>query len=58
MDALYQIFQSTLDPHPNVRVRAELDLRQIEAQDGMVPSVLRIVASDEANSGIRQAAAM
>ncbi|PWN26503.1 ARM repeat-containing protein [Jaminaea rosea] len=58
MDALYSIFQSTLSPDPNTRVRAELDLRATEAQPGMLPGVLQIVASEQADGTIRQAAAI
>ena len=58
MDALYSIFQSTLSPEPNTRVRAELDLRGVEGQVGMLPGVLQIIASEQADGGVRQAAAM
>ncbi|CAO1626737.1 unnamed protein product [Sympodiomycopsis kandeliae] len=58
MDHLYKIFQSTLDSHPNARMQAELDLRNVEGQQGMVPSVIQIVGSDQADSGVRLAAAV
>lgn len=58
MDALYSIFQSTLSPEPNTRVRAELDLKAAEPHAGMLPSVIQIVGSEQADSTVRQAAAM
>lgn len=58
MDHLYKIFQSTLDPHPNVRMQAELDLRNVEAQQGMLPSTVQIVGSDQADQAVRMAAAI
>lgn len=56
--ALHTIFHSTLDANPNTRMRAELDLRAVETQAGMLVAVLNIVASDQADAGVRQAAAM
>ncbi|CAO1614377.1 unnamed protein product [Parajaminaea phylloscopi] len=58
MEALYSIFQSTLSPEPNTRMRAELDLKNAEHQAGLLPSVIQIVASEQADSGVRQAAAI
>lgn len=58
MDHLYSIFQSTLNPNPNVRMQAELDLRAVEAQQGMLPSTIQIVGSDQADQAVRLAAAM
>ncbi|KAL9937117.1 hypothetical protein V8E36_004352 [Tilletia maclaganii] len=58
MDTLYKLFGSTLDPHPNVRKAAELEIRKLEPQEGMLSAVFQLVASDEADLSVRQSAAI
>lgn len=58
MDALYTTFQSTLSPEPNTRIQAELDLKNAETQAGLLPTAIQIIASEQADSSVRQAAAM
>ena len=58
MDMLYQLFASTFDPDPNKRKAAELEIRQLETQDGMLTAAFQIVNSGEADFAVRQAAAM
>ncbi|KAE8222862.1 hypothetical protein CF319_g4012 [Tilletia indica] len=58
MDALYQLLGSTLDPNPNTRKAAELEIRKLEPQEGMLAAVFQIVASNEADLSVRQAASI
>lgn len=56
--SLYSIFSSTLDANPNARMQAELDLRKIEGQAGVLAALLDIVGSGEADMGNRLACAV
>lgn len=58
MDALVQLFTHSLDPNPNARKAAELELKKVEAHDGMLSSVFQIVASAQLSISVRQAAAV
>ena len=58
MDALVQIFTSSLDANINTRRAAELELKKLESQDGMLSSCFQIVAAPAADLAIRQAAAI
>ncbi|UZJ56806.1 hypothetical protein CBS101457_006126 [Exobasidium rhododendri] len=58
MEALYQCFSSTLDPDPNTRRAAELELRKMEPQPGMLPSALQLLSRQDVDVSIRQAAAV
>ncbi|TKY86757.1 hypothetical protein EX895_004397 [Sporisorium graminicola] len=58
MDALVQVFAHSLDPNPNARKAAELELKKVEAQDGMLSTVFQIVASAHVDASVRQAAAI
>ncbi|KAK0526479.1 Nonsense-mediated mRNA decay protein 5 [Tilletia horrida] len=58
MDTVYQLLGSTLDPNPNVRKAAELEIRKLEPQEGMISAVFQIVASNEADLSVRQAASI
>ncbi|KAK0547673.1 Nonsense-mediated mRNA decay protein 5 [Tilletia horrida] len=58
MDTLYQLLGSTLDSNPNVRKAAELDIRKLEQENGMLTAVFQIVTSNEADLAVRQAAAI
>ncbi|EST07572.1 Exportin/Importin, Cse1-like protein [Kalmanozyma brasiliensis GHG001] len=58
MDALVQVFTHSLDPNPNSRKAAELELKKVEAQDGMLSSVFQIVAATQVDISVRQAAAV
>lgn len=44
--------------NPNQRIAAELELRKLEQQDGLLATALQIVAHPELNIAGRQAAAM
>ncbi len=58
MDALVQVFTHSLDPNPNSRKAAELELKKVEAQDGMLSSVFQVVAAAQVDLAVRQAAAV
>ncbi|KAJ9478332.1 Nonsense-mediated mRNA decay protein 5 [Pseudozyma hubeiensis] len=58
MDALVQVFSHSLDPNPNARKAAELELKKVEAHDGMLSSVFQIVSSAQVDASVRQAAAI
>ncbi|PWN34353.1 ARM repeat-containing protein [Meira miltonrushii] len=55
MDALYQCLSHTLDPNPNTRKAAELELRKLEAHPGMLPSALQLVSRNDVDLSVRQA---
>ncbi len=58
MDALVQVFTHSLDPNPNARKAAELELKKVESQDGMLSSVFQVVASPQVDLAVRQASAI
>lgn len=58
MDALVQVFTHSLDPNPNARKAAELELKKVESQDGMLSSVFQVVSSAQVDLAVRQAAAI
>jgi hypothetical protein len=58
MEALYQCLSHTLDPNPNTRKAAELELRKMEAHAGMLPSALQLVARNDVDPSVRQATAI
>ncbi len=58
METLYALFGSTFDADPNKRKAAELELRRLEAEDGVLGAAFQIVGSDQADLAVRQAAAM
>ncbi|KAI7906287.1 armadillo-type protein [Cokeromyces recurvatus] len=57
-NSVYQLFVATYHPDPNVHKQAELNIRNIEANNGFLPIVLQILASEELELGARQAAAI
>ncbi|KAG9098720.1 hypothetical protein FRC06_006040 [Ceratobasidium sp. 370] len=50
------LFATTFNPNPNVRMAAELELRQALAQEGMLSAVVQIVGTDGVDLSVRQAA--
>lgn len=58
MDALIHVFTHSLDPNPNARKAAELELKKVETQDGMLFSVFQVVASPQVELPVRQAASI
>lgn len=47
-----------LSPNPNTRKAAELEIRKLEHQEGMLSSAFQLVGMDSADLAVRQAAAM
>ena len=54
----YQLFQASFNGDFGVRAAAEVRLRQVEGTAGFVGVVLQIVAADESEIAVRQAAAI
>ncbi|BFZ61216.1 Nonsense-mediated mRNA decay protein 5 [Saitoella coloradoensis] len=53
-----ELFSATLNPDPNVRKHAELQLRQAERTPGFMAAVLEAAASSQQNLAVQQAAAV
>ncbi|PWN53145.1 ARM repeat-containing protein [Violaceomyces palustris] len=58
MDQLIHVFTASLDANPNTRKAAELELRKLEAQEGMLSSCFQIVGAQQLELPVRQAAAI
>lgn len=58
LDQLYALFGASFDPNPNNRKAAELELRSLEKQEGILPAAFHIVTNNDAELGHRQAAAI
>ncbi|PPQ78743.1 hypothetical protein CVT25_010746 [Psilocybe cyanescens] len=58
LQVLSQLFATTYNPDPNVRKAAELEIRKIGNQDGMISSILRIIAADNIDLATRQSCAV
>ncbi|KAJ3018073.1 hypothetical protein HKX48_003183 [Thoreauomyces humboldtii] len=56
--ALYRLFASTVVPEEHVRTPAEEELKKAELAPGFMTAVLQILASNEADDMVRQAAAI
>ncbi|KAI0029851.1 ARM repeat-containing protein [Vararia minispora EC-137] len=55
LQTLSNLFATTLDPNPNVRKVAELDIRKISGQEGIIAALLQIIASENVDLATRQA---
>ncbi|KAF8886227.1 armadillo-type protein [Gymnopilus junonius] len=55
LQTLSQLFATTYNPDPNVRKAAELEIRKIGNQEGMIAAILRIIAADNVDLATRQA---
>ncbi|KDR83035.1 hypothetical protein GALMADRAFT_238799 [Galerina marginata CBS 339.88] len=55
LQTLSQLFATTYNPDPNVRKAAELEIRKIGNQEGMIAAILRIIAADNIDLATRQA---
>ncbi|KAF9202029.1 hypothetical protein BGZ49_007782 [Haplosporangium sp. Z 27] len=58
IQALYQLFQATFQPDPNVRIQAELKLKQLEGTQGILLHSMQIIGSEESEVHVRQAASI
>ncbi|GAA6019455.1 hypothetical protein JCM10207_001394 [Rhodosporidiobolus poonsookiae] len=59
MDAnsLYQLFNASFEPDPNVRIAAELELKKVEPLEGLLPTLLQLVSPSSAFSPVVRLAA-
>ncbi|KAL1924145.1 uncharacterized protein VTP21DRAFT_7180 [Calcarisporiella thermophila] len=55
---MYHLFSATFNPDPNVRKRAELEIRKLEATPGLLALLLQILTSEESDPSVRQAVAI
>ncbi|KAG0306184.1 hypothetical protein BGZ98_002842 [Dissophora globulifera] len=58
IQTLYTLFQATFQPDTNVRIQAELQLKQLEGTQGTLLAAMQIVGSDESELHVRQAASI
>ncbi|KAF8510510.1 ARM repeat-containing protein [Hysterangium stoloniferum] len=58
IQALSNLFSTTLSPDPNVRKAAELEVRRAGRQEGMLAALLQIIGSDGVDPATRQACAV
>ncbi|KAJ3574136.1 hypothetical protein NP233_g1960 [Leucocoprinus birnbaumii] len=55
LQTLSNLFATTLNPDPNVRKAAELQIRKIGNEEGMIAALLQIIAADSIDIATRQA---
>ncbi|GAW02680.1 nonsense-mediated mrna decay protein [Lentinula edodes] len=55
LQTLSNLFATTYNPDPNVRKAAELQIRKIGNEEGMITALLQIIASDNTDLATRQA---
>ncbi|KAI0647875.1 ARM repeat-containing protein [Trametes meyenii] len=55
---LTNLFACTFSPDPNVQKRAELEIRKLGGQEGLITTVLAIIGNDSVDLATRQAAAV
>ncbi|KAG0369812.1 hypothetical protein BGZ54_008807, partial [Gamsiella multidivaricata] len=58
IQALYSLFQATFQQDTNVRMQAELQLKQLEGTQGTLLSSMQIIGSEESDMHVRQAASI
>ncbi|KAF9065181.1 armadillo-type protein [Rhodocollybia butyracea] len=55
LQTLSNLFATTYSPDPNIRKAAELQIRKIGNEEGMISALLQIIASDNTDLATRQA---
>ncbi|KAH9991238.1 ARM repeat-containing protein [Russula vinacea] len=55
LPSLTQLFATTYDSNPNTRKTSELAVRKLAGQEGVIPALLQIIASDNVEIATRQA---
>ncbi|KAH9028652.1 ARM repeat-containing protein [Lactarius hengduanensis] len=55
LQSLTQLFATTYDSNPNTRKAGELAVRKLAGQEGVIPALLQIIASDNVDIATRQA---
>lgn len=58
LQTLSNLFGTTYNPDPNVRKAAELQIRKIGGQEGMIAALLQIIATDSVDLATRQSCAV
>ncbi|TFK34758.1 armadillo-type protein [Crucibulum laeve] len=58
LQTLSNLFATTFNPDPNVRKAAELQIRKIGNEEGMITALLQIIAADSIDLTTRQACAV
>ncbi|KAG9323012.1 hypothetical protein KVV02_008080 [Mortierella alpina] len=58
IQALYTLFQATIQADTNVRIQAELQLKQLEGTQGTLLSSMQIIGSEQSEVHVRQAASI
>ncbi|TFY82908.1 hypothetical protein EWM64_g1102 [Hericium alpestre] len=58
LQTLSTLFASTISPNPNVQKSAELEVRRVSGQEGIVAALLQIIASDSVDLATRQSCAI
>ncbi|KAG0315466.1 hypothetical protein BGZ97_008202 [Linnemannia gamsii] len=58
IQGLYQLFQATIQPDPNVRIQAELKLKQLEGTQGTLLQSMQIIGAEESELHVRQSASI
>ncbi|TDL17754.1 ARM repeat-containing protein [Rickenella mellea] len=55
VQTLSNLFATTFNPDPNIRKRAELDIRKVGGQEGVIAALLHIIGTDSIDIATRQA---
>ncbi|KAF9114888.1 hypothetical protein BGX27_009533 [Mortierella sp. AM989] len=55
IQTLYNLFQATFQPDTNVRIQAELQIKQLEGTQGTLLASMQIIGSEESELHVRQA---
>ncbi|KAG0255719.1 hypothetical protein BG011_004960 [Mortierella polycephala] len=58
IQGLYQLFQATFQSDPNVRIQAELKLKQLEGTQGTLLQSMQIIGAEDSEVHVRQAASI
>ncbi|KAF9190108.1 hypothetical protein BGZ50_000457 [Haplosporangium sp. Z 11] len=58
IQTVYSLFQATFQPDTNVRMQAELQLKQMEGTQGTLLASMQIIGSEDSELHVRQAASI
>ncbi|TFK71252.1 ARM repeat-containing protein [Pluteus cervinus] len=58
LSTLSNLFSTTINPDPNIRKAAELEIRKLTLQEGVITALLQIIANDSTEISTRQACAV
>ncbi|GAA5932308.1 uncharacterized protein JCM15063_001186 [Sporobolomyces koalae] len=54
---LYEVFNASFNPDPNVRIAAELELKRLEPVEGLLPTLLQLISPSSSFSEVVRLAA-